>query len=129
MGHGQPGLVDLLVAEKQEVEVDRPRAEPRPVASAAEALLYGKECVEQAASVELRLDRSCRVEEARLVEVAHGLRFAKGRNGDDTYVGRRVEGRERRPHRRLTIAEVRADPDVRQLHSRDVNGRGVACVS
>ena len=128
MRHGQPRLVELRVREEEQVEVDRPRAEPRPLAGPAEPLLDGEERVEEAARVELRLHRRRRVEEARLVDLADRLRFAKGRNGDDPYAGRRVERRERGPHRRLAIAEVRADPDVRHVHRSDVNALGVACV-
>jgi hypothetical protein len=105
---GEPRLVDSLVAEEEEVEVERPRSVLAGDADAAEALLDGEQAVEELACPERRLERDGTVEEARLPADADRLRFAKRRDGDDLDSFLRSERVDGCAEGGLTVAEVGA---------------------
>src|SRR4051794_38420680 len=112
MGHDEPRLVDRLVAVEQQVEVDRPGAPLRPDPLAPEPPLDVEQVVEQAARREGGLDLGHRVEEAWLVLVPPGLRFAQLRQAGGSDQLRRTTDQ------RLPLAEVRAETDVSKGHGR-----------
>jgi hypothetical protein len=74
---GEAGLVELLLAVDEQVEVDRPRAEAGAAAGAAEPALDLEQAQEQSARGELRVERDGCVDEAGLVEIADRIRLAK----------------------------------------------------
>src|SRR5579871_982486 len=118
MRDGEPGLVDLLVSVEEQVAVERARAVLARSPGAAEALLGREQPVEELASRERRLELGGAVEEERLRADADRLRLAQRRDGDDfdpVLLGERLE---RGADRRLAVAEIRAQPDVRPSHGR-----------
>src|SRR5689334_3622432 len=121
MGDAQARFLDSLVAEDEQVEVERPWALRRhPLAHAAEAALELQQPVEQLAGREGRLDRRRTVQEEWLVDDRTdrvGLPKARDRDDVDVRVGR--ERCDRRTHRPLAVAEVGAEPDVGQGHGRE----------
>jgi hypothetical protein len=82
----QPGLVDRLAAEDENVDVDRARP-PALAPLAAKLPLNGKHGVEQAARRQRRFDAGGRVQEGRLVRLAPGRRLVEGGHRLDAYRG------------------------------------------
>ena len=122
MRHLEAGLVDDLVAVEEKVEVDRARAEARARSHPAERPFDLEEPVEQLARTKVRPDLRGRVQEPRLVSVVHriGLAYARKTRRPDLA----FHELERSAEIRLTVAQVRAEPDVgerRRQPSRAVN--------
>ncbi len=113
MRHREPRLVDGLLAVEQEVEVDRARAVARPRPTFATEVAFDLEQeVEQLARAELGLDLRHGIEEVGLILVAPRLRLADPGEPDG------ADALGRLPDRLLTVAEVRAEPDVGPGHGR-----------
>jgi hypothetical protein len=114
VGNRQPRLVDLLVAEEQQIEVDRPRPVPRPLATnAPESRFDRQEAVEQRTRLKVGLDGGGTVQEGRLVLVPDGLRLAQRRDCDDVdsrLAAQQIEGG---GDARIALAEICSDADVR----------------
>lgn len=124
MGDGQAGLVDPLLAVDEEVEIERPRASGRPFPGAPVLPLDAQEDVEQLARAERGFHSDGPVQEARLVgDQTDGIGLAKSRYGHDLDARGRVEARDRAAERGLTVAEVRADTDVRPGYDRILPSR------
>ena len=117
----QPRLVDDDVVYQEEVEVDRPRAVPRPEARATELPLHLEERSERVAWRELRLDLDGAVEEGRLVEVADGIGLAERGDGDDLDPRLAPEQLDGAGQRRGAVTEVRPEADVRASHNGSLN--------
>jgi len=114
-------LVELGVAVKQQVEIERPRALRRhALAHAAEAALELEQPLEQLAGRQRRLENGDAVEEPRLRRQADRLGVDEGRDRNDLDGGIGAELVERREQRLLAVAEVRAQPDKRALHAASV---------
>ena len=110
--HGEPRLVDRLVAVEEKVEVDRPRPEPRPGALAPERALDREQPFEELPGREIRLDEAGGVQKPRLVDVPDRIGLPEPGDRDDADVGA-VEQLERAPEAALTVAEVGPEADVR----------------
>jgi hypothetical protein len=111
-------LFDYLVSVQEEIEVDRTRAISRPDPLAPEPTLDAEETSQELDRGVGRLDRTGRVQKARLVEVADGIGLAEGRHGDDPDARHVAEEPDGVPQVLLSISEVRAEGDVRADHSR-----------
>jgi hypothetical protein len=116
MGNSQPWLVYELVGVDEQIEVDRPWPPPCPVANAPELTLDAEKDVEELPRRKGRLDGSCPVEEARLVDHPDGIGLAQPRHGDDIGALRRTKKLDRSAERVLARAEIRAEADVRPWH-------------
>src|SRR6185312_7518275 len=79
--NGEPGLLDLLVAVEQEIEIERPRAARAGDAHATEAPLDREQPVEELTRGKGRVELGGAVEEARLLTDAHRLGLAQARDG------------------------------------------------
>ena len=114
---GQARLIHDPVAVEQEVEVDRARAEARALlADPAQHALDGEEAVEQVTRREPRLDRDGAVQKGRLIRVADWLGLTQRRDGDDLDPGFGAQQLDGPADRRLPVAEVGAEADVRPCH-------------
>ena len=113
MRHRQPGLVDLLVAVEEQVEVDRAGAPAQAVARPPEVTLDRKQRVHELARAECRVQRGRRVEEGRLLDRPPRVGLPDHGDGDDLDAGTGAERRERGIERRPAVAEVDAEADVR----------------
>ena len=108
MRDGQPRLVDLLLAEEQQVEVDRPRAPARAAAAAAQLAFDGEQLVEQAAGAQRRAQPRRGVQKARLVEQPDRIGLADPGDRLDLDPGPRRERGDRGVDGRPAVAEVGA---------------------
>src|SRR5688500_751090 len=114
MRDGEAGLRDRLVAVDEEVEVDRARPPSHRIGLsplAAELALELEQAVEELPRREVGLEQDGAVQEARLLDDAYRIGLAQRRDCD--HVGERVD---RGPNRRLSVAEIRSDPDVGARH-------------
>jgi subtilisin family serine protease len=116
--HREPRLVDHDPVDEQQVEVDRPRTKARAVAGAPECQLDAEQGHEELGRRKGRLELRRRVQEGRLLEVAHRLGLAKRGHRSDAYAVEAVEQRDRCAERRLAVADVRAKPDKCPRHNR-----------
>jgi hypothetical protein len=107
----QSGLGHLALSEDEQVEIDRSRAEARPVSRPTELTFDRQQGVEQRAGLEVGLDENRAVQEAGLLGEAHGVGLAE--RGHRQYVNPRLlpEELERPRDRLFAVAEVRADAD------------------
>src|SRR5690348_11498823 len=112
MRHGQARLVDHDVAVQEQVEVDRARPPVGLGTLASELALDLEETLEQRARLELGLELRDGVQEPRLIRVAPrlGLTDRRKPHGVDPLGGLQDH--------RLTVPEIRAEPDVRASHGR-----------
>ena len=115
-GTVEPGLVDLLVAVEEKVEIERAWPVLAGDADTAEALLDGEQPLEELAGVERRLERGRAVEKERLLADSDRLGLAQRRDGDDLDAVLGGEGVDGLAQRALAVAEVRAEPDVGARH-------------
>ena len=113
--HGQPRLVDNLIAKQHQIEIERPRrASKRALASP-----LGLDCqqgIQHASRRQLRFADHRRVEERRLLALdSFGFRFVGRRRADALKQSPQPRARER--HVGFAIPEVRADRngDKRQM--------------
>ena len=111
MRNSQAWLRHLTVSEDEQVEIDRPRAEARPVACPTELAFDREQHVEQRAGLEVGLDEDCAVQEARLIGDAHGVGLAERRHRQHVHVRPPAEALERPRDRLFAVAEVGADAD------------------
>jgi hypothetical protein len=114
----EPRLVDHLLSVEQEIEVDRARAISRPGPLAPEPALDAEETSEELERSVDRLDRTGRIQEARLVQVADGIGLAEGRHGADAEARLLAEEPNGLSEIPLPISEVRAERYVCANHSR-----------
>jgi hypothetical protein len=114
----EPRLVDHLVSVEEEIEVDRPRAVSRPGPLAPEPALDGEKASQELERSVDRLDRTGRVQEARLVDVADWIGLAECRHGDDPDARLVSEEPDGLPQVLLSISEIRPEGYVRADHSR-----------
>ena len=92
----QAGLVDVLLAVEQEVEVDGPRPARRAVAGPPELRLELEQQAEERAGTQRGLDRRCPVQEAGLVaDGTDRLGLPERRDGHDFDLGTRTQPLER----------------------------------
>jgi hypothetical protein len=112
----EPGLDDHLAAVEEEIEVDRTRAVSRPGPLAPEPAFDGKKTGQELERSVDRLDRTGRVQEARLVHVADWIGLAEGRHGDDPDARLLAEEPNGLLEVLLSISEVRAERYVRADH-------------
>ena len=105
-------LRDRLVPKEQEVEVDRPRAPPRPDPLPPEPALDIEQVIEQTTGRQGGVDLRDRVQEPRLVLVAPRLCLDnRGEPRGADHVGGLAD-------QALAVAEVRAKADVGECHGR-----------
>jgi len=114
--HAESREVDDLVCEDEQVEVDGSRAPPRTVSHASKRLLDTEERIEKLAGSERRLDGDRTVHEPRLIDDTNRIRLAKAGYGNHIDASFGVEQLDRTTKRLLPLAEVGAEPDVRQRH-------------
>jgi len=115
VGHRQGRFLDRGVAIQEQIEVDRPRPEARPVANAAELALDLEEEAQELTWRQLGVDESGGVQEPRLIEEPDRIRFPEAR--DAAHGGATlVEELERSPDRGLAVTEVRPQADVGARH-------------
>jgi hypothetical protein len=105
MGDGQARLVHGLLAEQEEVEVDRARP-PAFLAHAAEALLDRQQALEQLPRTEIGLDPNGAVQEGALLHGPDGLGLADLGHGGDVDSVLRGEQFDGAPEVALTVAQV-----------------------
>src|SRR5438552_6680521 len=108
----EAGFGELLVAVEQQVEVDRARPVAGPLARPPQCALDLEQAVEEDTRRLDGLELGDGVEEARLVGIAPRLRLEQ--RGDT----RGAEELQRSADRRLAVAEVGPEPDVRERHGR-----------
>ena len=118
MRYAEPRLVDDLVPVEEQVEIDGPRAETGAVARSAERTFDREQPGEQLAGPEVGLQHHGRVQKARLILDSHRVRLSEARDGEHLDCGIVGEVRDRAPERRLAVAQVRAEADVRPRHER-----------
>ena len=118
MRHGQARLVQYDLAVDEQVEVDRPRAPPFAGAIATERLLDREEDIEQRPRLEAGLELDDAVQVPRLLDRPPRVRLAEPRDRRDLDARIGPEQVDRPTDRRLPVAEVRSDADVR-AHDRD----------
>jgi hypothetical protein len=110
----EAGLADGFVAVEQEIEVDRAGTPPlRAGTVAAEAPLDLEQAVEEIPRTQARLDFGHPVHEPRLFDVPDRIRLTEGRNRHDGDPVELVHTRQRLAERRLALAEVGAEANVR----------------
>ena len=119
---GEVRLVDRLVAVEQQVEIDRPRAETLAGVAHAAELVARPRAGRSSSSrgSELGLDRDGAVQEARLVDVAHGLGLAQRRHGEDADVrvgAQELDARARSSRRRSPRFDAEADVGAHERRS------------
>src|SRR5690349_13170158 len=117
MRYGQTRLADDLLPVQEEVEIDRARPVPRTGARAPELALDVEQHGEQVLRAERGVNRRDTVQKRRLVAIAPGLRLAQPRDGHELHTGPLDEQLERAGDRRLAVAQIRPDADVRPLHN------------
>ena len=117
----EPGRGDFLVAEQQEVEVERAGpASGNAETVTAEVPLDVEQRVEELPRCQLRLELDGAVEETGLVDVADGLGVTKARNAHNVRVWHVPQAPDRRSQRALPVAQVRAEADERPRHETSV---------
>src|SRR5580692_11759553 len=108
-------LHDLSVVN-QKIDVDRTRLEPaRPTRSADRKLYVAREA-RKVLRIELGAQRCGNVQVGRPLRSTGGLGFVKGRYGKDLRA--RPQTLQRGEYVCLSIAEVRADADVKVMHGK-----------
>src|SRR5438128_10434606 len=122
MGNLEPRLVDLRLTVDEQVEVEG----PRPVgaggrAVATESGLEHEQAAEEVAWRQLGLERNDSVQKARLIDNPNRLGIDERGNADDLDARRRRELRDCCAERRLAVAEVGAEPDIRPGHGRETS--------
>ena len=123
---GQTGLVDLRVLVEKQVEVERPRPVRRgPLADAPEPALDVEEQGKEVTSRELGLEGGSPVEEARLADDPDRLRVDERGDRGDANSGLGSQLGECGPDRRLAVAEVRSESDIRERHPQDATLQGL----
>lgn len=118
MWNPQAGLVDDLVAEEQQIQIDRARSEPGPFARAPEVALDRQEALEELARSEVGLDSRRGVEEARLVEKANRFRLHECRDRRNLDRGVSTKSLKGSVQVGLAVTEVRSEPDPGGRHAR-----------
>lgn len=118
MRHGQARLVQYDLTVDEQVEVDRPRPPPLAGAIATERLLYREENIEQRPWLEAGLELDDTVQVPRLLDLPPRVRLAEPRDRRDLDARIGPQQVDRPTDRRLPVAEVRSDADVR-AHDRD----------
>src|SRR4051794_25320583 len=113
------------VAEQQDVDVDGPRAVPRPPRLAAEIALDGLAGVQQLLGAERGLDAQARVQEARLVEDLADRVGVVGRRAREHLDAAGRQRVDRGLEVRAPVADVRAQAEVRD-HSVSASWRECA---
>lgn len=124
MGDLQPRLVDLLLPVEEEVEVEGSGPQRRngpPVA--AECQLELEQRHEQSPWRKAGFELDGAVQEAWLVDVAHGVGVAQGGHPDDPRLRESAEAADGGSERPLAVAEVRAQADKDSCHDRRVVSR------
>ena len=108
-------MAEHEVAVEEQVEIDRPRPETRPVARPPELALDGEQPVEQLQRLERRLHFGDAVQEPRLLLVADRVGLPQRRNAKDADIRAR-EAVEGGANRLLPVAEVGAETYVDKRH-------------
>ena len=116
MRHPEAVLVHGLIAVDEQVEIDRPGAEPGALALPAQGALDREQRVEERARRQVRLQRHRPVQEARLVEIADRVGLAEARDGHDLDPRGRREPVDCRQESGLAVAEVGAEAHVGAGH-------------
>lgn len=116
MGNAEARLLDDEVAVDEEVEVECPRPPALAVPHAPELALDGEQLAEKLLRRQGRLDRDGAVQEAWLVDDADRVGLDELRDTHDLHPVDPAEPLDRPAKGRLTIPEVRAQPDVRPRH-------------
>lgn len=117
MRHRQTRLVAQLVAVDEQIEVDRARTVPLPVADAPELTLDGEQLVEELARGQRRLEHRRAIEIAWLVDDPHGVRLPQARHDDDLDTSPLREREQCTANRRLAVAQVGAQADICTGHN------------
>jgi hypothetical protein len=112
---GQPRLVDRIVAEDEEVEIDRPGPPPLPALS-PEPSLDLEQHPEERVGRQVGLDPGGGVEKAGLGGDPDRLGLVNRRDGRHPHA--LLEQLQRLPKRRVAIAEVGTERDVRGRQGR-----------
>ena len=117
MRNRESGLVDNPVAVEQDVHVDRPWPETRPVACPAQVALEVEQDLHQLARFQLGLHEDCAVEEAGLGLVPDRRRLTQRGHAYNRDPVVRAEALDRDPDRLLPVAEVGAEADIDIRHT------------
>jgi hypothetical protein len=108
----QAGLVDRLVPVEEQIQIDRSGAAgPGTRTITTKPALELQQRVQELARRSGRSDHRDPVQEPRLIQIANGIRFAQARDQEEPRVARVIDCLHCLPDRRLSVAQVGAEPD------------------